>query len=66
LQVFVTARYIYLTTAHENTDVTLCCDLMRQALGDQVLRITRPIDKKQVLFYNSKELRIPVSEGELC
>lgn len=34
-----------------------------QLLGDQVLRITRPIDKKQVLFYNSKELRYPVGEG---
>jgi len=36
---------------------------MRQVLSDQVVRITRPIDKKQVLFYNSKELRIPVGEG---
>lgn len=33
-----------------------------RGLGEKVLRITRPIDKKQVLFYNSEELRIPVSE----
>jgi len=41
----------------------MCCDVIEQLLGDQALRITRPIDKKQVLFYNSKELRIPVGEG---
>jgi len=44
-----------------NTAVTVRC--VEQALGDQMLRITRPTDKKQVLFYNTKELRIPVGEG---
>lgn len=33
-----------------------------RVLSDQVVRITRPIDKKQVLFYDSKELRMPIGE----
>lgn len=31
-------------------------------LGDQVIQITRPIDKKKVLFYNNKGLNLTISE----
>jgi transcription initiation factor TFIIE subunit beta len=31
-------------------------------LGDQVTTIERPSDKKSVLFYNNKDLRIPINE----
>lgn len=34
-----------------------------QALGDQILFVTRP-DKKKVLFYNDKHCQFQVDEGE--
>ncbi|XP_066283454.1 general transcription factor IIE subunit 2-like [Branchiostoma lanceolatum] len=33
-----------------------------KALGDRVLTITRPIDKKKVLFYNDKDCQLTVDE----
>ena len=35
------------------------CD---QILGDQVVQVQRPIDKKQVLFYNDKSHNFDVDE----
>ena len=34
-----------------------------QILGDQVVQIQRPIDKKVVLFYNDKNSLFEVDEG---
>lgn len=34
-----------------------------QALGDQIIFVTRP-DKKKILFYNDKHCQFAVDEGE--
>lgn len=36
-----------------------------KALGDSIIYVVRPIDKKKVLFYNDKTLQFTVDEGEL-
>lgn len=35
-----------------------------QALGDQIIFVTRP-DKKKILFYNDKHCQFSVDEGEI-
>lgn len=40
----------------------LLCDRL-QALGDQIIFVTRP-DKKKILFYNDKHCQFVVDEGE--
>ena len=34
-----------------------------QVLGDNILYITRPNDKKQILFYNDKYCQFKIDEG---
>lgn len=49
------------TISSVNTEMTLCdCS---QALGDQIIFVTRP-DKKKILFYNDKHCQFVVDEGE--
>lgn len=38
---------------------------MLQALGDQIIFVTRP-DKKKILFYNDKHCQFAVDEGMNC
>lgn len=35
-----------------------------QALGDQIITVTRP-DKKKILFYNDKNFQFSVDEGNI-
>lgn len=34
-----------------------------QILGDRIIVITRPMDKKKILFYNDKSFQLEVDEG---
>ena len=34
-----------------------------QALGDQVVKVIRPMDKKMVLFYNDQAAAFSVDDG---
>lgn len=43
--------------------MSLASTLFQQILGDNVVQITRPIDKKKVLFFNNKSMNITISEG---
>lgn len=39
---------------------------LSQSLGSHILFITRPQDKKKVLFYNDKDCQFKVDEGKYC